>query len=189
MAVSLTGDGVQYPSGQTSKQGRPFIKWNYASTPGVNVSLNNNDWTWMPGCQVNMGVPESSNNWYRVEYYSVMDDWPGSSNGGAGGAIYRYTPSSGWNRVLDQGWHAQYENNANDFYTTVSGLYYIPVHPSYPTEEHQFRLYARRHPGTTIRWSCGIGADNRVGGWNNTLFEVAEVDATVAQPFTNMTRY
>lgn len=187
MAISLTGDGVQYPSGQTSKQTKPYVKWRYASTPAANVVLGTSD-TFMPGCEINMGVPEKSTNWYRVEYYSVMDDWPGTSNGGAGGSIYRHTPSSGWERVLSQGIHAQYENNVGDFYTTATGLFYVPVHPSYPNQEHSFRLYGIRHPDVGIRWSSAIGADNRPGGWNNTLFEVAEVDDSVAQS-VNMTVY
>ena len=188
MPITLTGTGVTYNSGQTTTQTKPFIKYRYASTPGTNIVLSTGD-TFMPGCEVNMGVPEKSTNWYRVEYYTVQDDWPGQNNGGAGASIYRWTTSSGWNRVLGQGEHAQYENNANDFYTTCTGLFYIPVHQSFPTEEHAFRLYGMRHPSVGIRWSSAIGADNRAGGWNNTLFEVVEVDSSVAEPFTNMTRY
>lgn len=189
MPITLTGTGVEYPTGQVTTQTKPFVKYRYASTPAADIALNSTDWTFMPGCEINMGVPEKSTNWYRVEYYTVQDDSPGGNNGGAGGAIYRHTPTAGWVRVLDQGWHAQYESNAGDFYTTCTGLYYIPVHPLYPSEQHSFRLYGRRHPDVGIRWSSAIGADNRAGGWNNTLLEVAEVDSAVAEPFTTMTRY
>lgn len=187
MPITLTGDGIQYPSGQVTKQTKPTVKWRYASTPGTEITLSTSD-TFMPGCEINMGVPEKSTNWYRVEYYSVMDDWPGGGNGGAGASIYRHTPSAGWQRVLGQGLHAQYENNAGDFYTTCTGVFYVPVHPQYPTQEHSFRLYGMRHPDVGIRWSSSIGADNRAGGWNNTLFEVCEVDNSTAQTW-NMTTY
>jgi hypothetical protein len=188
MPTTLTGTGVTYNSGQTTTQTKPFIKYGYASTPGTNIALSTAD-TFMPGCEINMGVPASANNWYRIEYQTVQDDWPGGNNGGAGASIYRWTPSSGWERVLGQGEHAQYESNAGDFYTNCSGLFYVPVHQTYPNQPHSFRLYGMRHPDVGIRWSCDIGADNRVGGWNNTLFEVAEMDSTVAQTFTGMTRY
>lgn len=187
MATSLTSGGVVYNSGVTQEGTRAVVKQRMASGSTVNQGLPNNNWDFISGTEINMGVPQKSTNWYRCEYYTDIDD-QGSGNGGAGFALYRWTPSSGWNRILDAGWHANYDNNAGDFYTSVRTLYYAPVHPSYPTQEHRFRIYGRRHPDVAMRANCSIGADLRQAGWVNNLFEVWEMDGDLAQA-TNMSRY
>jgi hypothetical protein len=179
MAIILESDGVRYPSGLLQTKSRCIIKHRVCSATTVNQGLQSGTWDFITGAEIDMGVPTKSNNWYRVEYYSCGDDW-GSTNGGWGYAVYRNTPSSGWVRLFDQGWHAQYDNNAGDFYTTGTGLFFVSVHPSFPNEPHSFRLYGRRHPDVAFRVNSSIGADLRQAGWVNNLFEVYELDGDVA---------
>lgn len=180
MATTLGGDSINYPDGTVQTQKKVLVKTRYTSHPTINVGIP----TW--GSEVDaspeldMGVPEKSNNWYRCEYYNVTDDWPGSGNGGMGMAIYRWTPSSGWLRAQAQGQHANYDNDSGDFYASPVGLWYIPVHPTYPSEPHKFKLMATKHPSCNMRINSSIGADNRVGGWQNNQFSVTEVDGDLA---------
>jgi hypothetical protein len=151
----------------------------------VDQGLPSGSWDHIAGVEVNMGVPQKSTNWYRCEWYTDTDDW-GGSNGGSGYALYRNTPSTGWVRILDSGWHANYDNNPGDFYTTVRTLYYAPAINN--TEAHSFRIYGRRHPDVAMRCNASIGADLRQANWNNALFEVMEVDSALATS-PNLTRY
>jgi len=187
MPTTLGGDGVTFTSGAKSTRSRAVIKHRVCSATTVDQGLQSGGWDFINGAEIDMGVPSKSNNWYRIEYYTCGDDW-GGSNGGWGYAVYRWTPSSNWNRLADQGWHAQYENNAGDFYTSGTGLYFISVHPTYPTEQHIFRLYGRRHPDVAFRVNSGIGADLRRDGWQNNLFEVYELDGDIVDN-GNITRY
>ena len=180
MATTIGGDSINYPDGTVQTQKKVLVKTRYTSHPTINVGIP----TW--GSEVDaspeldMGVPEKSNNWYRCEYYNCTDDWPGSGNGGMGMAIYRWTPSSGWLRAQAQGQHANYDNDSGDFYATPVGLWYIPVHPTYPSEPHKFKIMATKHPDCNMRINSSIGADNRVGGWQNNQFSVTEVDGDLA---------
>lgn len=189
MPTSLRGDGVVYSSGVVQEGTRAAVKHRMCSGTTVDQGLPNGNWDHITGVEINMGVPQKSTNWYRCEWYTDTDDW-GSTNGGSGYALYRHTPSSGWTRILDAGWHANYDNNASDFYTTARTLYYAPVHTTYPSEVHSFRIYGRRHPDVAMRCNCSIGADLRQAGWVNNLFEVMEMDGDLCQPpSSNMTRY
>ena len=110
MATKLNGTNIEYTDGTNQFTKSPLVKTRYTSHPTVNLSLP----TWGGETDVSpnidMGVPQKSNNWYRCEYYNITDDWPGSGNGGMGLALYRYTPSSGWLRAQAQGQHANYDN-------------------------------------------------------------------------------
>lgn len=183
----MTGTGVVYTSGNIQTLPRAVVKHRMTGLTTVDQNLQSGGWDLINGSEINMGVPKKSNNWYRLEYYSDGDDL-GPNNGGWGFAIYRFVASTGWERVLDQGWHAQYESNANDFYTTGTGLFFVPVHPSFPTQEHSFRLYGRRHPDVAFRVNCSIGADLRQAGWQNGMFECYELDGDVVTA-NNLTRY
>ena len=189
MATKLNGTDIEYTDGSKQFTKSPLVKTRYTSHPTVNLSLP----TWGGETDVSpnidMGVPQKSNNWYRCEYYNITDDWPGSGNGGMGLALYRYTPSSGWLRAQAQGQHANYDNDSGDFYATPVGLWYIPVHPSYPTETHIFKLMGTKHPSCNIRVNSGIGADNRIGGWINNQFSVTEVDCDNVAAINNLTTY
>lgn len=187
MATSMRGDGVRYSSNTVQEGTRAVVKHRMVGSTSVDQTLPSGNWAHVSGVEINMGVPQKSTNWYRCEWYTDTDD-QGNNNGGSGYALYRHTPSSGWQRILDSGWHANYENNAGDFYTTVRTLYYAPVHPSYPTQNHSFRIYGRRHPSVNIRCNCSIGADLRRQNWNNALFEVWELDGDIATT-ANLTRY
>lgn len=187
MGTSLKGDGVYYPSGNKQTLTRAVVKQRMCGATTVDQGMPSGGWDHISGVEIDMGVPQKSTNWYRCEWYSDTDDW-GGSNGGVGFALYRHTPSSGWERILDSGWHANYDNNAGDFYTSVRTLFYAPVHPSYPSQTHTFRIYGRRHPDVAMRVNCSIGADYRHDGWNNALFEVWEIDGDVATS-PNLTRY
>ena len=187
MATSLTGTGVTYSAGLEQKNTRAVIKHRMAGATTVDQGIQSGGWDHVSGAEIDMGVPRKSTNWYRVEWYSDTDDW-GGSNGGVGFALYRHTPSSGWDRILDSGWHANYDNNAGDFYTSVRTVWYAPVHQTYTTETHTFRIYCRRHPDVAMRINCSIGADYRHDGWQNALMEVWELDSDLAQT-PNLTRY
>ena len=185
MATKLKGTGVEYTTGRESSQTRAVIKHRMVGATTVDQGLPSGGWDYINGTEISMGTPASAQAWYRCEWYTDTDD-QGGSNGGSGYALYRWTPSSGWNRILDSGWHANYDANAGDFYTSVRTLYYAPALNN--TEEHRFRIYGRRHPSVGMRCNCSIGADLRQQNWNNALFEVWELDANKGQT-TNMTRY
>ena len=188
MATTLGGSNIQYPDNSIQNTKSPLIKTRYTTWPANNLSLP----TWGGETDtspvVDMGVPAASTNWYRCEYYSVRDDWPSSGNGGMGMALYRWTPSANWFRCNAQGQHADYDNDSGDFYSTPIGVWYIPVHPSYPTEQHQFKIMGTKHPGCNIRVHSTIGQDNRVGNWQNNMFSITEIDAENAV-VVNLTTY
>jgi hypothetical protein len=187
MPTSLTNTGVVYTSGLTQTLTRPVIKQRMSGCTNVDQGLPNGNWDYIVGAEIDMGVPQKSVNWYRCEFYTDIDD-QGPGNGGAGFALYRFTPSSGYERILDSGWHANYDNNAGDFYTSVRTLFYAPVHQSFPNQQHIFRIYGRRHPDVGMRCNCSVGADLRQAGWQNGMFEVWEMDGDLATT-TNLTRY
>ena len=150
MATSLNGNNIQYPDNTQQFTKSPLVKTRYTSSPNTNLSLP----TWSSETDasqvIDMGIPQNGTNWYRCEYYSVRDD-SGGNNGGWGMACYRWTPSSGWLRAQAQGQHSEYDNNCSDFYASGNGLWYIPVHPSYPTQQHNLRFIPSPAPGTAIR--------------------------------------
>ena len=51
-----------------------------------------------------------------------------------------------------------------------------PVHPSYPTQEHRFRIYHSNWSGPT-RVNCRIGGMTRNGNWENNFLEIFEIDS------------
>jgi len=185
----LTGTGVQFPSiiynqygGQTvatqeQKKGNAIVKIRVGSATTVNQAVNGGSGSdgYIDGTETNMGVPSASNNWYRLYFQTIVDDTTGGS-GGWGIEVYRYTPSSGWNMVLSQGEHASYENDIGDWYRSTNGIFWVPVHPSYPTEEHRFRFYWTKHSSANMRINSSIGNDFRRGNWQNNQFEIWEVN-------------
>jgi hypothetical protein len=187
MPTSLTATGVTYTSGLQQINTRAIVKHRMAGCSTVDQGLPPTTWDFIAGTEIDMGVPQKSTNWYRCEFYTCTDD-QGSTNGGTGYALYRFTPSSGWERILDHGWHANYDNNNGDFYTSVRSLYYAPVHQTFPTQQHIFRIYGRRHPDCAMRCNSSIGADLRQAGFQNGMFEVMEMDGDIATSST-LTRY
>jgi hypothetical protein len=185
MPTSMTGSGVVYTSGNTQLSTRAVVKHRMVGATTVDQGLPSGGWDHITGVEVNMGVPQKAGNWYRCEWYTDTDDW-GPSNGGSGYALYRNTPATGWVRILDSGWHANYDNNLGDKYTTVRTLYYAPAINN--TDVHSFRIYGRRHPDVAMRCNSSIGADLRRQNWNNALFEVWEMDGDIATT-PNLTRY
>ena len=191
MAVSLTGSGITYGSGNVQLNARPIIKHRMCSATTSNQVVGTS-WTYLDGCQIDMGVPKSSLNWYRIEFYNCVDDnGPTNTNGGNGFGVYRYTPSSGWNLVQGQGSHANYDNNMSDHYVGSSFITYVSVHPTYPTEAHSFRIYGINHNSSCYyRSNSSIGYDNRIGGWENNMFECMELDFTISSASSGaMTRF
>lgn len=140
------------------------------------------------GSQVDMGVPQKSSNWYRVFWQTVTDDTNGNISG-VGIRVYRWTPSSGWGDMLSQGSHASYDNNYGDWYRQNQGIFWIPVHPSFPNEQHQFRLGFHKHNNGQMRFNASIGNDLRRNGWNNNQYEIWEVDGDRVYNTPRMTRY
>jgi predicted RNA binding protein YcfA (HicA-like mRNA interferase family) len=153
----------------------------YTGTPDGSSGIVN-------GSQVDMGVPQSTNNWYRIFWQTVSDDTNGNISG-VGIRIERWTPSSGWNQVLAQGSHASYDNNYGDWYRQNQGIFWVPTHPSYPTQQHQFRIGFHKHDNGQLRFNASIGNDLRRNGWNNNQFEIWEVDGDRVYNAPRMSRY
>ena len=190
MATTISGTGITYPDGSIQVNKKHIVKTRTTAGSTVDQYLP----TWgtesdITDAYIDMGVPEKSNNWYRVEYYTCSDDANPNGNGGFGYACYRWTPSAGWLRAQAQGQHANYDNNCGDFYTTAACFWYIPVNASYASEPHHFKLMGTKHPDCGIRINCSIGADNRVGGWQNNMFMVQEIDGDNIQAINNLTTY
>ena len=137
MAVTLGPNGILLP-GDSNPQKQPegIVKVGITSSPYNDFSAGNGfgpQWQYS-GAEVSMGVPAKASNWYQVRYQTICDDQGGGAQG-TGAALYRWTPSSGWNRVADQGHHATLENDIGDYYWCDNYYNLCPVHPSYPTED------------------------------------------------------
>ena len=192
MATELRGDGIHFggpvynqngnETNDNTYQGRAaaVVKVGFGSCSTVNQSASGGSGTegYVDGSEINMGVPKASNNLYRVWYQSVSDDNDGSISG-IGFQIWRYTSSSGWNKLLAQGSHSSYDNNMNDWYRTNNGIFWVQVHPSYPNEEHYFRLYWNKHNVGQVRFNSSIGGDQRRNGHVNNQYEVWEVNRDI----------
>ncbi len=192
MATELRGDGIHFggpvynQNGQETNdntyQGRAaaVVKVGFGSCSTLNQNASGGSGTegYVDGSEINMGVPKASNNLYRVWYQSVSDDNDGSISG-IGFQIWRYTSSSGWNKLLAQGSHSSYDNNMGDWYRTNNGIFWVQVHPSYPNEAHYFRLYWNKHNVGQVRFNSSIGGDQRRNGWQNNTFEVWEINRQI----------
>ena len=178
MAVTLGPNGVSFPGSsnpQTNLEG--IVKVGITSSGSRDFSAGSGfgpQWQYS-GAEISMGVPQKSSNWYQVRYQTICDDQGGGAQG-TGAALYRWTPSAGWGRVADQGHHATLENNVGDFYWMCNYYNLCPVHPSYPNEEHRFRIYHANWSGPA-RVNAGIGRQVRNGGWENNFFEIFEIDS------------
>lgn len=200
MATIITGSGISYGdplynqySDQTSAttiqtDTNCIVNMKFTSGSVLNQSAaGDGSDTYITGTQISMGVPKKSNNWFRLYYQTVVDDNDGSISG-FGIDVYRYTPSAGWVKVRATGSHWSYDNNLSDWYRTANAIFWIPVHQTYPTEEHQFKLHARTHDVGNVRWNSSIALWSTAGNWNNNIFEIWEVDGDrVTTP--NLTRY
>lgn len=184
MPVTIGPNNITFNNGSVQSTPSGFIKYNACSATTTDQSIQSGGWDFVNGTELNMQVPTKLINWYRVSYYTCTDDW-GGNNGGIGMALYRSTPATGFQRILDQGWHSHYDNNCADFYTSGHGIWYVPV---LSVTEHRFRLYCRRHPGVAMRINSSIGADLRRNGWNNNMFEIYEIDGDLINT-GNLSRY
>ena len=190
--AELRGDGVHFgqptynqngnETNDNTYQGRAaaVVKVGFGPCSTVNQRDSGGSGTegYVDGSEINMGVPKASNNLYRVWYQSVSDVNDGSISG-IGFQIWRYTSSSGWNKLLAQGSHSSYDNNMSDWYRTNNGIFWVQVHPSYPNEEHYFRLYWNKHNVGQVRFNSSIGGDQRRNGWQNNTFEVWEINRQI----------
>ena len=186
--ASITGTAVvhgapvfdQYSSGATTTEqvnSNVIVKIRFGSGNTVNQTTGTPDGSsgLINGAQVDMGVPTKANNWYRIFAQTCTDDNDGNISG-MGFRIERWTPSSGWQEVLAQGSHSSYDNNYADWYRQNQGIFWVPTHPSFQTQQHQFRLGFNKHDNGQIRFNCSIGNDLRRNGWENNIYEVWEVD-------------
>ena len=192
MATELNANGVSFGGPIYNQQGSDtaantyqrsataVVKIGFGSASSVDQGVGGGDGNagYIDGTEVNMGVPAAADNLYRIWYQTVTDDWDGSISG-VGIRMFRHTPSAGWQELLSQGSHASYDNNMGDWYRTNNGIFWIPVHPSYPTEAHSFRLYWHKHDSGNQRINCSIGGDQRRNGWQNNTFEVWEINRDV----------
>lgn len=154
-----------------------IVKIGFGSGSTINQSGNGGSGSggFINGTEVNMGVPSAADNLYRIWYQTCTDD-QGNTISGLGIRIFRHTPSAGWQELMSQGEHASYDNNMGDWYRLNNAIFWIPVHPTYPTEEHSFRLYWHKHDSGNIRFNCDIGGWLGQGGSKNNCFEVWEVN-------------
>jgi len=186
--ASITGSSVRYGSPIFDQRGtgatttdqtnsNVIVKVRFGSGDVVDQYVGTPDGSSgiISGTQVDMGVPSKPNNWYRIFYQTVSDDTDGNISG-VGIRIERWTPSSGWQEVLAQGSHASYDNNYGDWYRQNQGIFWVPTHPSFQTQQHQFRLGFHKHDNGQLRINSSIGNDLRRNGWQNNTFEVWEVD-------------
>ena len=192
MATELNANGISFGGPIYNQQGSDtaantyqrsataVVKIGFGSASSVDQGVGGGDGNngYIDGTEVNMGVPAAADNLYRIWYQTVTDDWDGSVSG-VGIRMFRHTPSAGWQELLSQGSHASYDNNMGDWYRTNNGIFWIPVHPSYPTEAHSFRLYWHKHDSGNQRINCSIGGDQRRNGWQNNTFEVWEINRDV----------
>ena len=192
MSTTLRADGVAFGGPIYNQQGTDTAANTYsrnapvivkigfgsASTLDQNVGGGHHNNGFVDGTEVNMGVPSAADNLYRLWFQTISDDH-GSGVSGVGFRIFRHTPSAGWQELLAQGSHASYDNNMSDWYRANNMIAWIPVHPSYPTEAHSFRIYWRKHDSGDQRINCGIGGDQRRNGWINNSFEIWEVNRDV----------
>ena len=192
MATELNANGISFGGPIYNQQGSDtaantyqrsataVVKIGFGSASSVDQGVGGGDGNngYIDGTEVNMGVPAAADNLYRIWYQTVTDDWDGSISG-VGIRMFRHTPSAGWQELLSQGSHASYDNNMGDWYRTNNGIFWIPVHPSYPTEAHSFRLYWHKHNSGNQRINCSIGGDQRRNGWKNNTFEVWEINRDV----------
>lgn len=201
MSSTLNGDGVlydnvlydQYNTGQTtSTQTQPNaitkIRFGSGSTVDQLTGTPDGRTGLVSGAEMDMGVPAKPDNWYRIFWQTVSDDRDGNISG-IGIRVERWTPSSGWNEVLAQGSHASYDNNYGDWYRQNQGIFWVPTHPAYKTEQHKFRLGFHKHNNGQIRFNCSIGNDLRRSGWQNNTYECWEVDHEAVYTTGRMTRF
>lgn len=189
MAVTLGPNGIILPGStnpQTNLEG--IVKIGITTSASRDFSAGNGfgpQWQYS-GAEISMGVPQKASNWYWVRYQTIVDD-QGSGGQGTGAALYRHTPSQGWQRVADQGHHAAMENDVGDHYYMDNFYNICPVNSTYPNEVHTFRIYHANWNGPT-RVNCGIGRQVRNGGWENNFFEIFEMDSGVLDSGA-LTRY
>lgn len=200
--ATLTGNNIQYGTPLYNQYGdqtattavqddvNAIVKVRFGSGTTVDQATGTPDGTsgLITGLSVDMGTPQKSTNWYRIYYQTVSDDTDGNISG-VGIRVERWTPSSGWEQVLAQGSHASYDNNYGDWYRTNHGIFWVPVHQTYPTQQHQFRLGFHKHDNGNIRINSSIGNDLRRDGWNNNMMEVWEVDSQKITTTGTLTRY
>ena len=198
MGAHLSGNGVHFGQPNYNQSGNEtdlnsyqknapvVIKVGFGSASTLNQSNNGGSGSggYIDGTEVSMGVPSAPNNIYRMWYQTVSDDTSGDVSGN-GFRFYRWTPSAGWQELLAQGEHASYDNNMSDWYRMNNFIAYCQVHPSYPTQEHRFRLYWEKHSSGNIRINCDIGGDQRRNNHHNNTYEVWEMDRQSFSTFGN----
>lgn len=188
MATELRGNGIsfggpiytQYSSdtaANTVQSKAPaIIKVAIASGPH-NIDMNGSSGQELEigDTELDMGVPSAPDNLYRIWYQTVSDDWNNSTSG-CGFKVYRHTPSSGWQAVMAQGSHASYDGNIGDYYRTNNAIFWIPVHPTYGTENHKFKFGIVKHNNHRTRINCTIGEGIYNGSLRNNCVEIWEVN-------------
>lgn len=188
MPTELNSSGLLNADNRTQSTFEGIVRVGFTSSGSRDFSAGSGfgpQWQYA-GSQVDMGVPANRNNWYRIRYQTICDDQGGGAQG-TGAAIYRFTPSSGWNRVMDQGHHATLENDTGDLYWMCNVDYLVPVHPTFFNEAHSFRIYHANWNGPA-RVHAGIGRQTRNGNWENNILEVWEIDQYVMNS-GNLGRY
>jgi hypothetical protein len=189
MPTILGPNGITFSDAKQQTHIEGIVKIGVTSASAQNFNAGTGfgaGWQFVTGAEINMGVPEKPNNWYRIRWQTIADE-QGAVAAGTGAAIYRFTPSSGWVRVMDQGHHATLENDVGDLYWMSRVDYLIPVHPSFPTQSHSFRIY-HANWNSNCRINCTVNDNLLRNGWNNNLFEVFELDTSVVNS-GNLTRF
>lgn len=187
---TLTWNGSAWVP-QTNQQNIVRVWANGGTTVNQTISSyrgsDTNSMTFINGTEIDCGTPQSSTNWHRVYWSSVVDDSGGASNpDGFGFALFRNVNNAGWTRILDMGSHSNYVNGLGDWYEVGSFFAYVPVVNN--TQNHKYRIYMDRHNDVNYRVNCSISDDQRRNGWNNSCIEIWEIDTTNFTTY-NLTRY
>ena len=151
-----------------------IVKHKFCSATTVDQSFSSGDGTsFVNGAEIDMGIPAKANNWYRIYFQSIIDDYASPATGGIGYHVYRKLGSGDFTEILGQGEHAIYTSDGSDNYDNADILCYIGA--ANATENHTFRIYVNSH-SNSYRLNSSIGQDNRNGGWQNNILEITEYD-------------
>jgi hypothetical protein len=150
------------------------VNHKFTSSNDTEINLNSSAGLYYIGnTEINMGIPKKENNWYRLYFYSGVQD-ASSSNGGIGFSFYRKVGTGSFTRVLGQGIHANYDNAMTTWGNNHDMLAYIPA--ANATDEHSFRVYVHMHSNYFRVNKITNQNELFQGGFNNNIFEITEYD-------------
>ena len=152
-----------------------IVKHKFCSATTVDQTEDSGSGTvFINGAEIDMGIPAKANNWFRIYFQSIIDDYESPNTGGIGYHVYRKLGSGSFTEILGQGNHAHYTSDGSDEYSNADILCYIGA--ANATDNHTFRIYVNVNSSYNYRLNSSIGEDNRNGGWQNNILEITEYD-------------